>query len=80
MLETFERLGVMRRRYDLQAPHQPFWRQNLLPRANLVFGQGYKEPLPELTYKYEFTEYGIHFMRACRGPKQQQESESSSAS
>jgi hypothetical protein len=28
--------------------------------------------LPELTYKYVFTQYGLQFMRACLGPTQNQ--------
>lgn len=29
-----------------------------------------KNDLPELTYTYGFTQYGVHFMMSCRGPKE----------
>lgn len=75
--ETFERLGLIRRRYDLQKPNSGLsgWyniNQFLPYRWQSRFGTTSEEdPLPELTYRFEFTEYGIQFMRACRRPQKQ---------
>ena len=72
--ETFERLGLIRRRYDLQKPNSGLsgWyniNQLLLYRWQSRFGTTSEEdPLPELTYRFEFTEYGVQFMNACLGP------------
>lgn len=76
MTETFERLGLIRRRYDLHEPRQLWWTLAGLEPSSFAmnwveFGQKAKNPLPELTYEFEFTEYGVQFMRACKGPKQQ---------
>ena len=75
--ENFEKLGLIRRRYDLQKPNSGLsGRHNidkLLPyRWQSRFGTSEEGPLPELTYRFEFTEYGIQFMRACRGPRKQE--------
>ena len=75
MTETFERLGLIRRQYDLQQPGHSPWDFIGVPRSNKsspwLFGSLEKEetPLPELTYEFEFTEYGAQFMSACQGPK-----------
>lgn len=73
-LETFERLGIIRRRYDLQKPYQSWWRNSrpFPSGVNVILGRTDKEPLPELTYEFEFTEYGLQFMRACKGPRKQE--------
>jgi hypothetical protein len=50
--ETFERLGFFRREYDV---HQ-------------IRPQRYEMQSTEIGWQYEFTKYGIQFMKACRGP------------
>ena len=82
--ETFERLGLIRREYDLQERENPFF-------GTFLLGPGYSEPmfgnlgtrgkgkLPELTYEFKFTEYGIQFMKACRGPVKKHTSNKASA-
>jgi Abortive infection alpha len=82
MTETFERLGLIRRQYDLQKPLAGLLgglpRERFLPeRWRSRFGEfDEEEPLPELTYKFEFTEYGIQFMNACLGPQKVKPSQS----
>jgi hypothetical protein len=77
---------LIRRQYNLQQsdPNSGFVPLATLTiphsNANWLFdsSKGKEAPLPALTYEFEFTEYGIQFMRACAGPKQQEPTEGSS--
>jgi hypothetical protein len=72
--ETFERLGLVRREYDIQERSMAFWFRPAVPRGAaprgtfLTNAPSGKDELPELTYKLVFTEYGVQFMNSCRGP------------
>jgi hypothetical protein len=50
--ETFQRLGFFSRLYDVRQ----------------VRPQRYEMESNEIVWQYEFTKYGIQFMKACRGP------------
>ena len=74
--ETFERLGLIRRRYDIQQRRKPVTHglvvdggQVSAPSPTIwpVTIGGLGDP-PELTYEFEFTEYGVQFVKACQGP------------
>ena len=72
--ETFERLGLIRREYDLQqGGHDSVSHLfNIESQTKLLYNFSRSlsaNALPELTYEFKFTEYGIRFMKACRGPK-----------
>jgi hypothetical protein len=71
--ETFERLGLIRREYDLQEKSRTFIEQFLISaeQTNQLFNWPKTEKLPEITYQFKFTEYGFQFMNACRGPRKQ---------
>lgn len=77
IIETLERLGLIRRKYDLQSPAAGDFLHDLLggtgrryPQAPAAsfFGDSSLEPLPEVIYEWEFTSFGVQFMRACQGP------------
>ena len=70
-MEAFERLGLVRREYDLHDTGRDTGLFGTTPgrRSTGIFGEsGEKEP--EITYDFEFTEYGIQFIQACVGPKE----------
>jgi hypothetical protein len=73
--EAFERLGLIHREYDLQEPRaiSNWFRRGIRnpPQNAAFFGSVNKDELPELTYEFAFTEYGVQFMNACRGPMKQ---------
>jgi hypothetical protein len=76
--ETFERLGLIRREYDLrQGPanliDQFFISAKTQTQVSPFYNHRTKDDLPELTYELRFTEYGVQFMKACRGPKKDDE-------
>jgi len=50
--DTFERLGFFRRQYDVRQ----------------IEPVRYEMQSNEVVWKYEFTRYGLQFMKACRGP------------
>jgi hypothetical protein len=50
--DTFERLGFFRRQYDVRQ----------------IQPQRYEMQSNEVVWKYEFTKYGLQFMKACKGP------------
>jgi hypothetical protein len=71
-LETFERLGLIGREYHLLPHNSGAFLQSFLRAAGEVAVMplpGNEGNAPQLTYEYKFTEYGIRFMAACRGPK-----------
>jgi Abortive infection alpha/Protein of unknown function (DUF2806) len=74
-IETFERLGLIRREYDLQQGGRHKSGSNLFKIESQMkqlynFSRSLSaNALPELTYEFKFTEYGVRFMKACRGPK-----------
>ncbi|MGD0546975.1 MAG: Abi-alpha family protein [Terracidiphilus sp.] len=82
-VESFIRIGIIWRHYDLQSGYEIFHQSNGLS-GQTGFEAYAGEPLrigigdlPILTYGLEFTEYGIRFMQACQGPKNyKKESES----
>jgi|CZKL01.1.fsa_nt_gi hypothetical protein len=64
IIETLERLSLIRRKYDL-------YREPLPDHQNMIWGDFVTqrpEPLPEVVYDLAFTSYGVQFMRACQGP------------
>ena len=78
-VEAFERSGIIRRDYDLQPGRAhnfitDFYeaeekaKTKLNPLFNFVRNSS-KDELPELTYQFGFTEYGVRFMKACKGPE-----------
>jgi hypothetical protein len=71
MTETFERIGLIRRQYDLREQTPTLFFSSYKVSTNFLFG-GDKDKLPQLTYILEFTEYGIQFMKACRGPSRKE--------
>lgn len=81
--DTFERLGLIRRQYDLQQRRKPITHglivddgQRATPPSTTWSGTiGDLGNPPELTYKFEFTEYGVQFMKACQGPKKEAKEE-----
>jgi len=81
--ETLERLGIIRRRYDLEDPPPAniyqLYIDGLIREknsyTNLLYPAGLGptetgKALPQLTYSLEFTVYGIAFMTACLGPRE----------
>jgi hypothetical protein len=74
MIESFERLGLFRRQFDLVPPNPSLelYRQLFSDpptNYNYVGKSARQEDLPELAYSLEFTLYGAQFMEACRGPR-----------
>jgi hypothetical protein len=74
-VETFERLGLIRREYDLQEGGRSaldrFFRDSVQKGQLYNFSTSRRKgELPEITYEFGFTEYGVQFMKACRGPLQ----------
>ena len=59
IVESFERLGIVRKEYGLHQKNPLM----LLPSEQR------SAPLAELTSVFLFTEYGIQFVKACRGPR-----------
>jgi hypothetical protein len=51
--EPYERLGLVRREYDV--------------KTKLLDGEAISDA--EIVWRFFFTEYGIGFMRSCRGPR-----------
>ena len=69
-LDSFERLGLIRREYDLQEKTRNYGIfGDATPAPDSFFGHTTAADLPELTFEFEFTEYGLQFMRACKGPQ-----------
>jgi hypothetical protein len=79
IMETLERLGLIRRKYDLHRnpnlestyvfPVEPFHPQSQVFGATWrSYNSASPEPLPEVIYDFAFTSYGVQFMRACQGP------------
>lgn len=79
--DTFERLGLIRRSYDLQPGSEDTTNNSVFKSfSNLAGGLTYMnylpnyldppkgDPLPKLTYHLAFTSHGLQFMRACIGP------------
>jgi hypothetical protein len=71
--ENFERLGIIRKHYNLMSDYE-FFVQSCGLTGQAAFEAFASQPLsvvdlPHLTYRLEFTEFGRRFMRACRGPK-----------
>lgn len=72
--DSFERLGLVRREYELSLSRRDFGgieralRSNN-PQAAISQLKREIEKDPELDYEILFTGYSLEFMRACRGPK-----------
>jgi hypothetical protein len=80
VIETLERLGLIRREYDLDrnpvvTPDYPRYVNMIFPTRTWNSGDDFVSPvsskteaLPKVIYDLAFTSYGIQFMRACQGP------------
>ena len=74
LTETFERLGLIRREYELTKVRRNLsdFKEAMLAGSTEI-GVAYLSrevtKLPELDYELEFTKYGLEFMKACKGPK-----------
>jgi hypothetical protein len=81
-METFERLGLIRREYDLRESSSASYARSMrdMARQQGAFLPPYlaetAERPPALTYEFQFTEYGVEFMKACHGPVQTEQQRS----
>jgi hypothetical protein len=71
--ESFERLGIIRRHYDLLSDYEFFLKSSGLKGQEAFYAFASQpmrvEDRPHLTHRLEFTDFGIRFMQACRGPR-----------
>jgi hypothetical protein len=66
-VEGLERQGIIRRKYALVGRESGFFGRK---DPWSVFGEETEDSrLPKLEHEWEFTQYGVRFMNACRGPK-----------
>lgn len=81
VLETYERLGLIRRDYRVKV-ESGAWGINFDPKdmANTVndIESALDDIEAEVEYQYLFTAYAVSFLKACRGPQKDEERESPS--
>lgn len=58
--DTFERLGLVRRDYDVK-----LWSRNAHPSTS---EEAIDSMEPEVRYRFVFTQYAVNFLEACQGP------------
>jgi hypothetical protein len=58
--DTFERLGLIRRDYDVK-----LWSRNAHPSTS---EEAIDSMEPEVLYRFVFTRYAVNFLAACEGP------------
>jgi hypothetical protein len=75
-LETYERLGLVRRDYDVELSSNA-WRitydaKNMKNTVDDI--EGVLDDIDaEVRYQHLFTRYGLSFLKACRGPRKQKQ-------
>jgi Abortive infection alpha len=66
-IETFERLGIVHREYDLVPPPKyPYYTYG--DETEKLYSIPQEDALPSISHMFQFTRYGRRFMRACLGP------------
>lgn len=70
--ETFERLGLIRRDFDLKLKNRNRW--DRLPSS---IEEALDNIEPEMGYQFVWTQFGINLLEACHGPRPSSDTQSS---
>jgi Abortive infection alpha len=75
VLETYERLGLIRRDYDVKMKSGSWITYDVKDMKSTVeeIESALEDMEAEVRYQHLFTAYGLNFLKACRGPGKQEQ-------